>query len=115
MAEDVGKRTAVIREVIKSLRQPAEVPLPRYVQPPQDMSILESLMANIGLGTPVSRFMFGVGIGEALTFFLKPEFAFVRDKMRPWKLVTKDPKDEATWVPWWMPGILTGIVLSVFI
>jgi hypothetical protein len=82
---------------------------------------LENLFSAMGLMAgpyaPLGRFIFGfASIGLALHLW-KPEVMYHKGRPRPW--VITSPKGDGgiapTIFPWWLGGVIGGIMTGVFI
>lgn len=79
-----------------------------------DLTAFETMMVNMGIRTPSSRFAAFGGATLAGIYFMKPDMFFKTDgNPRPWSVAYPDP--EGTMVPWWMAGVLAGLVgMTIF-
>lgn len=79
-----------------------------------DLTRLEMMMVEMGIGTPPARFMAFGGATLAGIYLMKPTMFFKTDgNPRPWSVAYPDP--EGTIVPWWMAGVLAGFVgMTIF-
>ncbi len=67
-----------------------------------------------GESAPMKRFLFGSVATTGLLWLAKPESMFGRNgEPRPWVLISDDP--DATAVPIYIPAVMAGFVVSVFI
>lgn len=88
--------------------------------PPQSTSIFDILSIKeipfyyLGLSSPMSRLLFGIVVSSGLIYAIKPSFAFRYDDPRPF-IPFSNVKSGGTWVPWWVPGIVVGTVLALYI
>jgi hypothetical protein len=79
------------------------------------LNAVENVFYFLGLTTPTKRFMAGFALAEALIFLGKPSWSFTSDgKLRPWSVLNTKSK-VGTQVPWWLPGLILGSSLSIFI
>jgi hypothetical protein len=79
-----------------------------------DLTLPEHVCLAMGLTTPFKRATAGFGAVTGLILFTKPLFAFdEKGNAKPWALISKDPF--ATSVPWWLPGIVVGGLISIYI
>lgn len=78
---------------------------------------LESLFAALGLGTPLARGMFGVGLGALVVFLVKPAHAFNPDgSAKPFSLLLPaSDKNKGTKFPWYFYPLLFGAIFGLFI
>lgn len=79
---------------------------------------LETTFSGLGLGdgtfAPIGRFAFGFFVASVAMEAVRPAVAYNGDKRRPWAITS--PQDPAqTYLPWWLPGVGTGILFSVFV
>ena len=73
---------------------------------------VEGMFDSIGLmrgdAAPARRLVFGVLVGGAAMYLIKPTVAFRQDgRPRPWVLSNPDAPDK-TAVPWWLPAAAAG-------
>ncbi len=83
-------------------------------------NVLDSVGLMHGPSAPLKRTAVGVGIGAAVVFGLRPAMFWTEpvstnaaQKLRPWKLTSKD--SDATWIPWYLFMGATGFVMGVLI
>lgn len=82
---------------------------------------VESFFVLLGLTSPVSRALFGIGIGVGFAFLVKPSGAYNADG-KPKKLSwfassedkSKNPK-EYTWFPWYFYPLVLGLLFGLFV
>lgn len=78
---------------------------------------IESLFAALGLGTPVSRGLFGVGLGALVAFGIKPSGSFNADgtpkTFSP--LLPASEKSKGTLFPWYFYPLLFGLLFGLFV
>jgi len=79
---------------------------------------LETTFTGLGLGdgtfAPVGRFAIGFVLGAGIMEVVRPSVAYNGLQRRPWAVTS--PSDPAgTFLPWWGPGIVGGILFGVFI
>lgn len=78
---------------------------------------LDDLLINkLGLVKQYQRYIFGWAVGSAAVWIAKPSFAFEGNDPRPWSVL--DPVGEGvrpTITPWWVPGLISGLGVSLFI
>lgn len=102
---------------MNNAQQPIAEAAPGYFS--QFYDWLERFFDVLGLmrGTfaPLKRFIFGAGVGLIVTMAYKPDYAFSRGAIRPHVLLAGDNPVPSTWIPFWVPGLVTGICLMVFI
>lgn len=84
----------------------------------RSIGALETSLDSIGLMrgdyAPSKRFVLGAIIGGLITTQLRPNLMFTPEGPRAWSVMSpNDP--EATLVPWWVPSILLGTLLGIFI
>lgn len=76
--------------------------------------IIEDVCVNLGLETPLKRFIFGFTMTETFVFMTKPAWAFTENgTMRTWDL--RGVANDSTMVAWWVPGLLVGAAFSIFV
>lgn len=70
-----------------------------------------------GESAPLKRAAVGAGLGYALAYGIKPQFAFDKDgKALPWKVTAKGAdQDNATWFPAWAIVALPAFVFGAMI
>ena len=97
-------------DMLPAISQPQAPPPPP--PPGYGLGPLEYAMYAMGLTTPVSRFLAGFTVTESLVWMAKPSFAFDRlGKPISWAVSTNG----GTWVPWFMPGLVVGGVMALFL
>ena len=79
---------------------------------------LEHTFYGLGLGdgtfAPIGRGAVGFLVGSAAMEVFRPSVAYNGLQRRPWAITS--PSDPAgTYMPWWAPGVITGILFGVFI
>lgn len=89
------------------------------LNPPSQDGILdkaEMVMGTIGLNTPIKRFVFFNAMTGAIVWGLKPAVMFDprNGNPRPWILINSKRKD-ATSLPWFLPGLITGVLTATFL
>lgn len=75
---------------------------------------LEFTMYILGLNTPVSRFLAGFSATSSILWALKPQFAFDR-KGAPLSWDPSGSDRKCTRIPWFVPGLLTGTAMALFL
>ena len=69
----------------------------------------------MGLDTPMARFLAAVTLVNGVILTTQPGFCFTgKGEMRPWKVSDKKSA-HGTWVPWWAPSIVAGLICSTVI
>jgi hypothetical protein len=68
-----------------------------------------------GLITPGMRFLGVMTIVHGIMLTSQPQFAFTRrGDFKSWKLYRADDPN-ATWLPWFVPGLVLGAASAIFI
>lgn len=74
----------------------------------------ENSLANLGMGTPTKRFVVGTAIGTALVWALRPGSSFdAAGNPKGW-VMTSDPAEDSTSLPWWALAVAPGVIFSAF-
>lgn len=109
-------------QLLAKMNNNGAVPLP--AAPPTGMVTsvydrIEMLFDALGLmrGTfaPMKRFVFGGGIALIIMMAYQPKYAFSRGQIRPHVWMAGDSPVPSTWIPFWVPPLLTGLFLALFI
>jgi hypothetical protein len=81
---------------------------------------LVNFMSNLGLNTPLRRFVFTATTAALVVNALQPSVMYEKGVPRPFAAVT-DLQSAAsrgihpTWTPWWSPALLLGAATALFI
>lgn len=79
---------------------------------------VESFFVLLGLTSPVSRALFGIGIGVAFAFLVKPSVSYNADgtpKKFSWFAPADAPKDTLTKFPWYFYPVVLGLLFGLFV
>lgn len=75
----------------------------------------ELMFYNLGLNTPVSRFLAMFTLTEgAIMLFRPPIFYNEEGNAKPWSLFSSEEED-TTLIPFWLPGFIVGGACALFI
>lgn len=79
---------------------------------------IESFFVLLGLTSPVSRALFGIGVGTLFVFLVKPSGAFDSEgKAKPFSLLS--PPDakagSTTRFPWYFYPLVLGVLFGLFV
>lgn len=78
----------------------------------------EKLFYYLGLNNPTTRALAAFTATNALILLVKPSWAYTKDGLpRKWKgtAVGAREREQASWVPWWAPSIMTAAAMGLFI
>lgn len=79
---------------------------------------VESFFVLLGLTSPVSRALFGIGIGVGFAFLVKPSSAFTQDgkpKKLSWFAPADTPSADLTKFPWYFYPVVLGLLFGLFV
>ena len=77
------------------------------------LTLPEKVLSTLGLNQPTGRFFAGFLVTQAFMVSLRPQVSYLDDGTpRVWRLIS--PTMDSTLVPWWMPGLFVGGILSLF-
>jgi len=81
------------------------------------------MLADLGLGNPLSRAITGGCVGFGLQYFIKPSISYTtiaskggnKQIAKEFALNSKSSPSMTTWFPWYMWPVTFALVLSLFI
>jgi len=78
---------------------------------------MDSLLASIGLGSELMRFLAFGGLASIFEWVLKPSISFLADgSPRPWRIpFSNENPEDSTLLPWWLVAIITGGAAALFL
>ena len=68
-----------------------------------------------GTFAPMKRFVFGGGLALIIMMAYKPSYAFSRGAIRPHVWTAGDSPVPSTWIPLWVPPLITGLAFALLI
>jgi hypothetical protein len=79
-------------------------------------NFFDSIGCMQGPSAPLKRAAIGAGLGYAIAYGLKPNFAFKNGEARPWKVTASgDDAADATWFPAWAIAVFPAFVFGAMI
>lgn len=79
---------------------------------------VESFFVLLGLTSPVSRALFGIGVGTLFVFLVKPSGAYNADhtpKQFSLFAPADAPKGSTTKFPWYFYPLVLGVLFGLFV
>lgn len=80
---------------------------------PPMVSFLNGLGA-VGLGSPVTRVIVSFGLISGLMYLLQPRYSF-DDSGSPRPFALFSSEGDATYLPWFLPGVIVALFFGFFI
>lgn len=75
--------------------------------------IYQPLFSAVGLGFPMTRFIFFTAVSLMGEVYIRPGYAFAEDGIRKWAVFSSEPG--ATYVPLGMIPVVLGLAAALFI
>ena len=78
------------------------------------LTVTEAMFHDLGLDSPVSRFLATFTVVEGVICLMKPSYFYTSSgNAKPWSLLSSDP--DTVVFPFWLPGFIAGGVAALFV